>query len=72
MHVIRILRDHLGLTQTELAKRSGLTHADVNEMENKEPYGFITKYKKLADALHTSIQSLVMNDPSSVPLSFFL
>lgn len=71
MHVIRILRDHLGLTQTEIAKRSGLTHADINEMENKEPYGFITKYQKLADALHTSVQSLVMNDPSSVPLSFF-
>ena len=71
VHVIRILRDHLGLTQTELAKRAGLTHADVNEMENKEPYGYITKYKKLADALHTSVQSLVMNDPRSVPLSFF-
>lgn len=71
MHVIRILRDYLGLTQTEIAKRSGLTHADVNEMENKEPYGFITKYQKLADTLHTSVQSLLMNDPRSVPLSFF-
>lgn len=71
MHVIRILRDYLGLTQTEIAKRSGLAHADVNEMENKEPYGFITKYQKLAEALQTSVQSLVMNDPSSVPISFF-
>lgn len=59
------------MTQTDIAKRAGLTHADVNEMENKDPYGFITKYQKLADALQTSVQSLVMNDPRSVPLSFF-
>lgn len=71
LHVIKILRDYLGLTQTEIARRAGLTHADVNEMENKEPYGYITKYQKLADTLHTSVQSLLMNDPRSIPISFF-
>lgn len=71
MHVIRILRDYLGLSQTELSKRSGLAQADISEMEHNEPYGTITKYERLAAALNTSIQSLLMNDPNSVPLSFF-
>lgn len=71
MHIIRILRDYLGLTQTEIAKRSGLTHADVNEMENKAVYGHITKYQRLAKTLNTTVHSLVMNDPNNVPSSFF-
>lgn len=71
MHVIRILRDYLGMSQTELSKRAGITQADLSEMEHIKPYGKIKKYERLATALNTSVQSLLMNDPCSIPLSFF-
>lgn len=71
MHIIRILRDHLGLTQTQLAQRSGISYTDLYRMEKEDPFGKITKYQQLAESLKTTIQSLVMNDPKSVPLSFF-
>lgn len=71
MHVITVLRDYLGLSQCELAKRAELSQCDVSEMENLKPYGAISKYEKLADALGVSIHCLVTNDYAHVPLSFF-
>lgn len=38
MHIIQIVRNYLGLTQAQLAKASGLSQADVCEMEKKPPY----------------------------------
>lgn len=71
MHVIKLLRDYLGLSQAELSKRAGITQADLSEMEHKAPYGQIAKYQRLAAALNTTVQSLLMNDANSIPLSFF-
>ena len=71
MHLITILRYYLGLTQTELSERSGVSFADVNEMENRPPYGMIDKYRKLAAYLHVPVHAIAMNDILSVPASFF-
>ena len=71
MHLITILRDHLGLTQQELASRAGITQCDLCEMETKEPYGQITKYQRVSAALGVPVHALVFNDCTGVPERFF-
>ena len=61
MHTITILRDYMGISQTEMAKRAKLTQPDISEMEHRQPYGQITKYQRLAAELGTTVHSLVMN-----------
>lgn len=71
MHVVTILRYYLGLTQMELSEKSGVSYADVNEVENKPNNGMIEKYCKLAESLHVPVHTIVMNDVCSVPEPFF-
>lgn len=71
MHVVTILRYYLGLTQMELAEKSGVSYADVNEIENKPINGMIEKYCKLAECLHVPVHAIVMNDVLSVSETFF-
>lgn len=71
MHLIQIVRSYLGLSQQELARRVGITQADICEMEIKAPYGKIDKYRRLSNYLGISIHALVTNDCSLIPLSFF-
>lgn len=71
MHMLNTLMDYMGFTQTELAKRAGITAADLNEMINKEPYGMITKYQRLADYLAVSVDCIVNNELLSISESFF-
>lgn len=71
MHIVTILRYYLGLSQSELAERSGVSYADVNEIENKPNSGLIAKYAKLANCLHVPVHTIVMNDILSVPEAFF-
>ena len=71
MHVVTILRYYLGLTQMELAECSGVSYADVNEIENKPNSGLIEKYRKLAECLRVPAHTIVMNDVLSVPETFF-
>lgn len=71
MHVVTILRYYLGLTQMELAEKSGVSYADVNEIENKPNNGMIEKYRKLAECLHVPVHTIVMNDILSVSEAFF-
>lgn len=71
MHVVTILRYYLGLSQSELAERSGVSYADVNEIENKPNNGLIEKYRKLAQCLQVPVHTVVMNDILSVPETFF-
>lgn len=71
MHVLNILMDYLGVSQGELAKSAGITAADLNEMVNREPYGMITKYQRLAEYLAVSIDCIVNNDLTGVPETFF-
>lgn len=71
MHVVTILRYYTGYTQMELAERSGVSFADINEMENKPAYGMIDKYCKVAKCLHVPVHTIAMNDILSVPEAFF-
>ena len=71
MHLIQIVRYYLGLSQQELAKRAGVTQADICEMEIKAPYGRLEKYQRLSNYLGIPIYALVTNDCTLVPLSFF-
>lgn len=71
MHVVTILRYYLGLTQSELAARSSVGYADVNEIENKPNNGLIEKYRKLAGCLQVPVHAIVMNDILSVSETFF-
>ena len=71
MHIVTILRYYLGLTQSEIAEKSGVSYADVNEIENKPNNGMIEKYCKLAQCLHVPVHAVVMNDALSVPETFF-
>ena len=71
MHVVTILRYYQGLTQMELAEKSGVAFADINEMENKPAYGMIDKYSKVAKSLHVPVHTVAMNDILGVPETFF-
>ena len=70
MHVITILRDYLGLNQIELAKQANISQADLSEIES-HPYGSIEKYKRLSAVLGIPVHTLVTNDFTGVPMSFF-
>ena len=72
MHILTILIDYMGLTQIELAKKAGITPADLNEMINKEPYGMITKYQKLAEYLGVTVDCIVNNNLLGISESFFI
>ena len=37
MHIVAIVRDYLGLSQQALAKQSGISQADICEIETREP-----------------------------------
>ena len=62
MHIITALRHYMGISQSVLAKKAGLSCADLNEIENKLPYGMIDKYVKLSKVLGVSVHTLVNND----------
>ena len=70
-HVIYILRTYLGMSQCKLAKLAGVTQPDLSELENLPPYGRVDKYCRVAEALGVSVDTLVKNDPRTVPLRFF-
>lgn len=70
-HVIAILRSYLGLSQTQLGKLAGLSQCDISEMENRPPYGWVSKYQRLSQFLDVPIEALAKNDYTLVPESFF-
>lgn len=71
MHLIQIVRHYLGLSQKELAQKAGITQPDLCEMEIKEPYGRIDKYKRLSEYLGIPVHALVTNDCRLIPETFF-
>lgn len=71
MHVITVLRDYLGISQMELARRAGITQCDLSEIETREPYGTIAKYERLSGVLGVPVDTLVRNDYTAVPAVFF-
>ena len=71
MHIVTILRYYLGLTQSELAAKSGVSYVDVSEIENMSGNGMIDKYCRLANCLHVPVHAIAMNDVLSIPETFF-
>ena len=71
MHVLTIIRMYLGMSQVALAKKAGITHRDMCDMENKAPFGRVDKYRRLASALDLPLEPILKNDIGSIPLSFF-
>ena len=71
MHIVTILRYYLGLTQMKLAEQAGLSFADLNEIENRQVYGTIAKFRRLANYLHVPVHAIVNNDILGVPEAFF-
>jgi len=48
---LRILRERLFLTQSELAEKAGISHITLNRLENKKQKPSFKTIRKLAKAL---------------------
>ena len=57
--LIKAWREHLGLTQEELAKRAGIKQPSLARLENAESNPRKSTLKKLADAMNISIEQLI-------------
>jgi len=55
---IKILRNHHGLTQADLAKRAGLSRPYLTEIETGKKDGSIRAMKQLAEVLGVSVGTL--------------
>ena len=61
---VRELRDKLGLTQAQLAKRAGVRVATLSEIENEQTRGIrFDVLERLADALEVDPSYLLMRVP---------
>lgn len=56
---VRVYRDLRGLTQTALAKASGVNRVQIADIEARRSKGSIETMRKLADALRVTIDDLV-------------
>lgn len=56
---VRDLRENGGLSQLELAQDSGLDVTTINELENGHRDPLLATIKKIAKALHVSIDALM-------------
>jgi DNA-binding XRE family transcriptional regulator len=53
-HPVKILREHRGMTQAELAKEAGISRPYLTEIETGKKDGSIRAMKALAEALSVS------------------
>lgn len=71
MHMLKIVRAYLDLTQPDLAKKAGVTQTQLSFIENKNPSGDMDKFRRISRALNIPVEAIVKNDPNKIPLSFF-
>jgi DNA-binding XRE family transcriptional regulator len=57
-HPVKILRQHRGLTQAELAKESGLSRPYLTEIETGKKDGSLRAMKSLAEVLGVTVGQL--------------
>jgi DNA-binding XRE family transcriptional regulator len=57
-HPVKIIREHRGLTQAQLAKNAGLSRPYLTEIETGKKDGSIRAMKALAEALGVAVGSL--------------
>ena len=55
---VRVYRDHRGLTQQQLADRSGVNRAFLAEIETGRKSGSVKTLKAIADALDVDLNSI--------------
>jgi DNA-binding XRE family transcriptional regulator len=58
MNLVKAWRTHLGLTQSEIAKKAGVTQAALSQMENTENTLRTATLEKLAKAMNLSVDQL--------------
>lgn len=71
LHIVKLLRIYLGMTQSELARAAGISQCDVSEIETLAPYGTLNKYRKLSAYFGVPIDILLTNDARELPVEFF-
>ena len=59
---LRVIREHRGLTQIQLAERSGIDQPQLSGIENKKRIGTVQTLKALARALNAPMEALVSDD----------
>ena len=70
--ITRVVRTYLGMNQTQFAKTVNLTQPDLSELKQKtEPFGAIAKYRRISDYLGIPVDTLLRNDFTAIPESFF-
>ena len=58
MNLVKAWRTHLGFTQSEIAKKAGITQAALSQMEKDENTLRTATLEKLAKAMDLSIEQL--------------
>lgn len=58
---VRAFRDHRGLTLRDLAERADISLSYLSEIEHGRKPGSVAVLTRVADALGTSIDALVMD-----------
>ncbi len=58
-NLLKLWREHRGLSQNELAKASGVNRIQIGDIEDRGKTGSVTTLKKLADTLGVQIDDLV-------------
>lgn len=58
LKMLRRIRERMGLSQTDLAERSGVAQATISNLEKGRPARFVTM-RKLAEALNVEPAALV-------------
>ena len=71
MHMLKVVRAYLDLTQADLAKMAGVTQTQLSFIENKHPKGDMDKYRRLSKALGIPVDAIAKSDLTKIPMSFF-
>ena len=71
LHIADILRAYLGLETWTLANRAGITMQDLADILYGGVVGGIEKYRKLAAYFGVSVDMLLRNDYTAMPVSFY-
>jgi DNA-binding XRE family transcriptional regulator len=58
MNLVKAWRTHLGLTQSEIAKKAGITQAALSQMEKTENTLRTATLEKLAKAMNLTVEQL--------------
>lgn len=64
---IKELREYQGLTQSELARLSGLTPAAISQIESSKRVPTLKTFKKISDALGVKIEYFIKERKTTTP-----